>query len=91
MNSLPKNPGRSIKTVCKMHNQRRYFSDGGLVGVYNHAGVIMWYSWTMAGLSGCGTTASPRGAKTYRIDELPANILETVTEGVIRDMEGGVI
>jgi len=53
----------TISNLCKSHRTTTYFDDGeGLVGVYNHRNVVMWYRWTNAGYSLVGTTQTPQKA-----------------------------
>lgn len=59
----------SIEVLCKSHRASVYFVDGGdLIGVYNHANMVLWYRWTLAGYSLTGSTLTPEGAEERRID-----------------------
>lgn len=61
----------SIAVLCRHHRASVYFDDGcGLIGVYNHANVIQWYRWTLAGYSICGLTLTPEGAEERSIGDL---------------------
>lgn len=55
---------KTLAALCKAHRRRCYFDDrNGLIGVYNHNNMIMWYRWTVAGYSNCGSTLTPEGAE----------------------------
>ncbi len=59
----------SIAALCKSHRALVYFDDGnGLIGVYNHANIVQWYRWTMAGYSLSGSTLTPEGAEARHIE-----------------------
>ena len=55
---------KTIAAVCRAHRRRCYFDDGeGLIGVYNHRNVVLWYRWTEAGYSVTGSTNTPERAQ----------------------------
>lgn len=57
---------KTIATLCKAHRRRSYFDDGeGLIGVYNHRNMVLWYRWTVAGYSLTGSTNTPQGTQRY--------------------------
>lgn len=63
---------RAIKRLCRSHRTRTYFeAEDGHVGVYNHAGVVLWYKWvgsgTLRSLSLSGSSRTSSGAKEKRV------------------------
>lgn len=73
---------KDIRALCKAHRARVYFDGGlGIVGVFNHRDVVVWYQLTLRGYSLCGETATPQGA--------PCRGLESAVsdhEQILRDM-----
>lgn len=54
---------KDILAVCEAHRAQVYFDGGlGIVGVFNHRNVVMWYQLTLVGYSLYGETATPQGA-----------------------------
>lgn len=59
---------QDIADVCRQHNRKSFFDDGeGLVGVYNHRNVVMWYRWSEGGYALVGETDTPQGAKLVKL------------------------
>jgi len=60
---------KTITDVCKQHNTRTYFEDkDGVIGVYNHRNVIMWYYLIPGvGYSLQGESPTPQGAQEKKI------------------------
>ncbi len=62
---------KTIEELCKSHRTRTYFDDGeGLIGVYNHRNVVLWYRLTEAGYSLTGETAGPQGAQERKLEQV---------------------
>ena len=64
---------KTIADLCKSHRTRTYFVDppgeDGLVGVYNHRNMVVWYRMTEAGYSMTGSTETPQGAQERKLDK----------------------
>lgn len=59
---------QTIADVCKQHRRKSYFDDGeGLVGVYSHRGVVMWYRRNTVGYCLVGETETPEGAELIKL------------------------
>ena len=60
---------KTISELCRAHRRTYYFDDGeGLIGVHNHAGVVLWYRWVLGGYSLCGSTATPQSATRKELE-----------------------
>ena len=67
--AMAKESTKSIEILCKMHRTTRYFDDGeGLIGVYNHRNVVLWYRFIpLVGCSLVGETKTPGGVQLRRL------------------------
>jgi hypothetical protein len=42
---MDKDKKKALIRLCKSHRTTRYFDDGKLIGVYNHANVLRWHKY----------------------------------------------